>query len=62
MASRKVDELVWRALVDSEFRSGMLDGNRRELTAAFGFTEPELEEVLSVQAESLEAFASAMCN
>ena len=61
MPTRKMDELIWTALTDSVFREDLLNGHRRELVAGFNLTEAEREAVLSVRADTLEAFAGALC-
>jgi hypothetical protein len=61
MMPRKIEELIWRAFTDASFREGLLNGHRRELVNSFGLTDVEREAVLSVQADSLEAFAGALC-
>jgi len=58
--SRRIDEMVWRALVDTPFREGLLNGHRRELVTSLELTDSERMAVLSVQADSLEAFAEAL--
>ena len=61
MVSRKIDELMWRALTDCEFRNGMLNGRRQEMTEVLNLTEIEQEIVMSVHADSLAAFALGLC-
>lgn len=61
MPSHKIDELVWRALTDTCFREGLLNGHRRELAAQLGLTDVEQRAVMAVQADTLEAFAGALC-
>ena len=61
MASREIDEMVWRALTDKQFREGMLNGRGRELVTVVGLSDMEQESVMSVRAETLEAFAAALC-
>jgi hypothetical protein len=61
MLTRKIDELVWLALTDSTFRERLLNGQRREIVASFGLTEVERRAVLAVKADTLEAFADALC-
>ena len=58
---RNIDALIWRAFTDASFRKGLLDGERVELVAALNLTAEEKEAVLSVEADSLEAFAGALC-
>ena len=60
MASRKIDEMVWRALTEQRFCDGMLNGPRRELATAVGLSDVEREAVMSVRADTLEAFAAAL--
>ena len=61
MPTRKIDELVWLALTDSTFRERLLNGQRREIVASLGLTEVERRAVLAVKADTLEAFADALC-
>ncbi|HEY74440.1 MAG: hypothetical protein B6I35_16000 [Anaerolineaceae bacterium 4572_32.2] len=61
MPTRKIDELVWRALTESSFRERLLNGQRWEILAALGFTETERQAVLAVKADTLETFAGALC-
>ena len=61
MPTHRIDELIWTALTDSVFREGLLNGHRRELVAGFNLTEAESKAVLSVKADTLEAFAEALC-
>ena len=61
MTSRNIDTLVWLALTDSSFRQGLINGKRRELVASLDLTEVERQVVMAVEAETLEAFASALC-
>lgn len=61
MVSHRIDEMVWRAFTDGVFREGMLNGDRREMATAVGLSEVEREIVMSVRADTLEAFASVLC-
>jgi hypothetical protein len=61
MPTTRIDELVWMALTDSTFRERLLNGHRREVLATLSLTEAELQAVLAVQADTLEAFAGALC-
>lgn len=58
---RNIDALIWRAFTDTGFRKGLLNGSRPELVDAMDLTAEEKEAVLSVEADSLEAFAGALC-
>ena len=61
MVSHGIDELVWQALTDGEFRDAILNGPRQELAKTAGLTKAEQEHVMLVRAETLEAFAAALC-
>lgn len=63
MPTRKIDELVWRALTDSAFRERLLNGQHqhRKALVASRLTEAEQRAVLTVKANTLETFAGALC-
>ncbi len=61
MPTRKIDALMWTALTDPRFREGLLNGRRRELVSQLNLSEVEQRAVLAVKADSLEAFAGALC-
>lgn len=61
MPTRKIDELVWRALTDSAFRERLLNGQSRKALVASRLTEAEQRAVLAVKANTLETFAGALC-
>ncbi|MBU0702634.1 MAG: hypothetical protein KKC18_02060 [Chloroflexi bacterium] len=61
MPTRKIDELVWRALTDSAFRERLLNGQHRKALVASRLTEAEQRAVLAVKAHTLETFAGALC-
>lgn len=61
MSARRVDELIWMALTDSGFREGLLNGPRGEIVKEFGLTEEERRVALMAQADTLESFASVLC-
>jgi hypothetical protein len=61
MPTRTIDELMWTALTNTTFRERLLNGQRREVLAAVNLTEAERRAVLGVTAETLEAFAKALC-
>ena len=58
---RNIDALIWRAFTDVAFRKGLLNGSRPELVDAMDLTVEEKQAVLAVEADSLEAFAGALC-
>lgn len=55
--SSALEEVVGTALIDPEFRAGLLNGQRARLIAQFKLTPDEQQAVLSIRAESLQAFA-----
>ena len=61
MPTHRIDELVWAALTDPALRKRVLNGGRREIVDAFRLTEAERRAVLAVKADTLEAFAGALC-
>jgi len=61
MPTRKIDELVWRALTNSAFRERLLKDQRQQVLVASRLTEMERQTVLAVKANTLEAFAGALC-
>jgi len=61
MPTRTIDELVWTALTDLDFCARLLNGQRREVLAATNLTEAERRAVLAVKANTLDAFAGALC-
>ena len=62
MPTRKIDELIWMALTDSNFRKRLLNGQRVEVLDTLSLTEAERQAVLEVKADTLEAFAGALCH
>jgi hypothetical protein len=61
MPTHRIDELVWRALTDPAFREQVLNGHRREVVDSLCLQGMERQAVLAVQADTLEAFAGALC-
>ena len=61
MLARKVDTLVWMALTDRSFRERLLNGHGRDLVSQLGFSEVEQQALLAIKADTLEAFAGALC-
>lgn len=58
---RNIDALIWRAFTDASFGRGLLNGSRPELVDAMDLTAEEKAAILAVEADSLEAFAAALC-
>jgi len=61
LPTRKIDEMVWRALTDASFRKQLLDERRWEILDSFGLSSEEQEAVMAVTADTLEGFAGALC-
>jgi hypothetical protein len=61
LPTRKIDEMVWRALTDVSFRKQLLQDRRLEILEGFGLTNEEQEAVMAVTADTLEGFAGALC-
>lgn len=61
MPTRKIDELIWKALTDSAFRKKLLNNQRKDALTTANLTEAERKTVLRVKANTLEAFAGALC-
>jgi hypothetical protein len=61
MPTHRIDELVWMALTDPIFCEKVLNGHRREIVDSFCLPEAERQAVLAVKADTLEAFAGALC-
>jgi hypothetical protein len=61
MPTNRIDRLVWEAFTNPGFRARLLNGQRREVLNAFNLTETERQTVLAVEADTLEAFAEALC-
>lgn len=61
MSTRAIDEMIWVALTDVDFRERVLNGHRREVLDSLSLTEVERQAVLSVKADTLELLAGALC-
>ena len=61
MPTRKTDRLIWEAFTNQDVRARLLNGQRREILTSFGLTETERQTMLAIEAETLEAFAEALC-
>jgi len=61
MPPEDFEELIGHMLTDEATRKGILSGLRARMLQGFNFTHDEVEFLLGVRADSLEAFA-AQCN
>ena len=55
-----LEEIVGHAIIDREFRAGLLNGKRARLISQFNLTPEETQALMSIRADSLEAFASQL--
>ena len=60
MKHRALQNLVGRAIVDQGFRDQLLNGNREQAVSDFDLTDDEMNIINSINAHSLEAFASEL--
>ena len=55
-----LEEVVGQAIIDQEFRAGLLNGKRARLLSQFDLTAEETQVLMSIRADSLEAFAGQL--
>jgi hypothetical protein len=55
-----LEEVVGQALIDRDFRAGLLNGGRAGLLSRFSLTPEETQALMSIRADSLEAFAGQL--
>jgi len=55
-----LEEVVGRAIIDREFCAGLLNGKRARLLSQFELTSEETQALMSIRANSLEAFAGQL--
>ena len=55
-----LEEVVGQAIIDHEFRAGLLHGRRARLLSQFDLTAEERQALMSIRADSLEAFAGQL--
>lgn len=55
-----LEEVVGNAIIDREFRAGLLNGKRASLLSRFNLTPEETQVVMSIRADSLEGFAGQL--
>jgi hypothetical protein len=56
MTTLKLNAIVTKALIDRDFRAGILNGRRKECLTTFGLSDNEMNALLSVQATNLDQF------
>ena len=57
-----LEEIVGHAIIDRDFCAGLLNGKRARLISEFNLTPEEMRAVMSIRADSLEAFAGQLYN
>ena len=55
-----LEEAVGHAIIDQEFRAGLPNGKRARLLSQFNLTPDETQVLMSIRADSLEAFAGQL--
>jgi hypothetical protein len=55
-----LEEIVGHAIIDREFCAGLLNGKRARLISPFNLTPEETQAVMSIRADSLQAFAGQL--
>lgn len=56
MTTLKLNAIVTKALLDRDFRAGILNGRRKECLTIFGLSDNEMTALLSVKANDLDQF------
>lgn len=55
--SPALEEVVGSAIIDRDFRAGLLNGKRARLLSQFDLSPEEHQVLMNIRAESLESFA-----
>jgi hypothetical protein len=55
-----LEEVVGQAIIDREFCAGLLNGKRARLLSRFNLSPEETQALMSIRADSLEAFAGQL--
>jgi hypothetical protein len=58
--SASLQVLIGTALTDTGFRKALLNGSRRRILQSFPLSGEEIEEIMSIRADSLEQFAGEL--
>jgi hypothetical protein len=56
----ELEEVVGQAIIDREFRAGLLNGKRAGLLTRFNLSPEEHQVLMGIRADSLEAFAGQL--
>lgn len=57
MSYESLQAVVGNAVIDPEFRKGLLNGSRLRLISNFNLSPAEVEAVMAIHADTLEIFA-----
>ncbi len=60
MSMHGLQKLIWQAVVNDDFRSGVLDGRRAELIREVELDEEEAKRILAISTETLPDFANGV--
>jgi hypothetical protein len=60
MSLHGLQTLIWQAVVDEDFRSGVLNGRRADLIQGLDLDDDEAKHVLAIRTESLPDFANTV--
>ena len=55
-----LEEVVGNAIIDREFRAGLLNGKRARLLNRFNLSPEETQMIMNIRADSLESFAGQL--
>lgn len=60
MQAPSLQVLIGTALTDTSFCKALLNGSRRRILQSFPLSGEEIEEIMSIRADSLEQFAGEL--
>ena len=60
MSYQSLQAVIGNAVVDSEFRKGLLNGSRLRIISNFNLTSEEMNAVMGIRADTLEHFAGQL--
>ena len=55
-----LEEVIGHAIIDREFCAGLLNGKRARLLSQFNLTPEEMQALMNIHADSLEALAGQL--
>lgn len=62
MSKMKLNAIAAQALLDNEFKAGLLNGKRREKLSTFGLNDEEIQAIMSIEAMDLDQFIRRLGN